>query len=341
MTIRAVAELAGVAPSTVSLVLNRPGSVAPETKQAVLHAIRKLNYVPSQPGRPRKRPNDPPASKRTNRIALLACGMSDAVMQSPVYMEVLYGVEERLREQRMTMVLRRVMDAEFSNASLLSTRVDGILLFGRFERGVFVERLKNIPCVRMMGLIKEDGGWDHVSYNNARVGQLAAEYLIERGHKHCAVIGETSLGCGPERQRTFQSVIASAGGTVQLLTSESFYIKTGTLQTIDRQALSSLVDRMLKASPRVTAAFVEADLITAALYPLLFERRVRPGTDVQVVSANNELLLLNSLFPRPATVNIHAENVGRCAVDQLLWRILHPNQPRVTLALEPEIVQGG
>ena len=46
-TIKEVAQLAGVAPSTVSLVLNNSDKVREGTRQKVLQAVKKLNYVPN------------------------------------------------------------------------------------------------------------------------------------------------------------------------------------------------------------------------------------------------------------------------------------------------------
>src|SRR5438270_13935372 len=46
-----VAKLAGVAPITVSRVLNAPDSVAAETSRRVREAINRTGYVPNLPGR--------------------------------------------------------------------------------------------------------------------------------------------------------------------------------------------------------------------------------------------------------------------------------------------------
>lgn len=51
-----------------------------------------------------------------------------------------------------------------------------------------------------------------------------------------------------------------------------------------------------------------------------------------------EALGLQILHPRPATVDIHASEVGRRAVEQLLWRLDHPKEPRAAIMLTPELV---
>ena len=47
-SIREVAKLAQVAPSTVSRALNGSGYVAEETKEKIRQAVSELDYVPNQ-----------------------------------------------------------------------------------------------------------------------------------------------------------------------------------------------------------------------------------------------------------------------------------------------------
>ena len=46
-TIKVVARLAGVSPSTVSRVLNQKGVISDETKQKIASAMEQLKYVPN------------------------------------------------------------------------------------------------------------------------------------------------------------------------------------------------------------------------------------------------------------------------------------------------------
>jgi LacI family transcriptional regulator len=50
-TIRDIAEAAGVSPATVSLVLNGKGGISDDTRDKVLEAVKRLNYVP-RPSKP-------------------------------------------------------------------------------------------------------------------------------------------------------------------------------------------------------------------------------------------------------------------------------------------------
>jgi len=340
MSIRAVAELAGVAPSTVSLSINRPEQVADETREAVLRAMDTLDYAPKARGRPRKTGETRTSTNRTHRVALLAVGETSVVLQAPIYMSVIRGVESVLSRQGTTLVMRRVPTP--LNAPLLASRVDGIIFIGEPDDPQLREEILKLPCVQVMSLIRQEATWDHVSFDNSRVGKIAAEYLLARGHKNCAYAGEFSKAgaVGRERRTVFQKHIESGGGTARTFLRESLYVKGDGAQKVNRPLMASLLDEILRQRPRPTALFVEADLLTSVLYSLLYERGLTPGKDLEIVSCNNESLLLQGLHPRPATIEIHAEDIGRRAVEVLMKRIETPTAPRVSLTLEPELVAG-
>jgi LacI family transcriptional regulator len=338
MSIRAVAELAGVAPSTVSLSINRPEQVADETREAVLRAMDTLEYQPRARGRPRKTGEPRTAANRTNRVALLAVGETSVVLQAPIYMNVVRGVESALSKMNTTLVMRRVSVP--LTVPLLASRVDGIIFVGEPDDPQLRAEITKLPCVQVMSLIREDATWDHVSFDNSRVGKIAAEYLLNRGHRNCAYAGEFSKqgSVGRERRTMFQRFAEQGGASVKTFLRESLYIKGDGAQRVNRPLLASLLDEMLRQRPRPTALFVEADLLTSVLYSLLYERGLVPGKDLEIVSCNNENLLLQGLHPRPATIDTHAEDIGRRAVEILAKRIENPTAPRVSLTLEPELV---
>ena len=75
------------------------------------------------------------------------------------------------------------------------------------------------------------------------------------------------------------------------------------------------------------------------LYSSLARRGLAVGSDVSMISCNNERSLLSNLHPGLTSIDIHADFIGRRAVDQLLWRIAHPLEPNtVQLLAEPTLV---
>ena len=78
-SIKDVAKYAGVAPSTVSLVLNNAGYVSQRTREKVESAVRELNYTPNELARNLYR-------NRTNMIGIIFLRLYD--MQKFIYIDL-------------------------------------------------------------------------------------------------------------------------------------------------------------------------------------------------------------------------------------------------------------
>src|SRR5690606_6807856 len=97
-----VAARAGVSPGLVSRLLNNDQSltVRPETREAVLAAVRELDYVPNSSAASLRR-------SRTDAIALVL----DRVT-SPVFADVVHGAEEAAAEHGYGLLMADAEEAE-------------------------------------------------------------------------------------------------------------------------------------------------------------------------------------------------------------------------------------
>ena len=339
MGIRDVAKASGVSPSTAALALKGGPGVAAETVALVQRVARQLKYRPGRAGRPRRLPDDPRSLRRTNRLALVSWRMPEAWLNTPVYMAVIRGVEEGAYAHGKALVLRHIPPESALEGQSPTPSVDGLILFGR-PAGNEQSQFRQLPCVRIMGAdVGRSGPWDHITYDDEQVGVIAADYLIKRGHSHVAFIGnrpaEGSRGASFLQRSKDRGVEASL-----LSTPRPLLVVSGPVQTANGAAFAELVETWLALELRPTGLFVHADAIAQALQPALIARGMRPGREVELISCNNEQILLSGLVPRPATVDIHAEAIGRRAVEQLLARIENPGLPRLTMAMEPELIAG-
>ncbi len=108
--------------------------------------------------------------------------------------------------------------------------------------------------------------------------------------------------------------------------------------------LHPLLDAWEALSPaeRPTAILVGADSIAVQLYAALRARKLEVGRDLSVLSFNHEQPLVMSLDPVLTTIDIQAEAIGRRAVDQLRWRLAHPEDRLPTkILIQPRLVEGG
>ncbi len=342
LSIYSVAEHCGVSPSTVSRVINGNPRIGKDTVDRVCDAMRELGYQPMEQ-RLRRGPKLRQAGpgKRTRRIALLAAGESRAQLKRAAYLDFLHGVESAIAEAGLTMVLRQLFPGIPVPTPLFQQRVDGVVLFSAdpgLRRGLW-----NLPHVQGLGPFDPNGQWDHISYANSRIGPIAAAHLLSLGHRHTAFLSgiEQISNTFAERRESFASAIREAGGTCLMLEQLNLFSRsTDAFIQPDQDRVSELLDRLLAASPRPTAVFLAADVIAPSFYNAMRNRGLTPMKDLAIVSCNNEQPLIGHLQPRLSTIDIHAERVGRKAVEQLLWRMENPGDPRIVVSVEPSLVPG-
>jgi DNA-binding LacI/PurR family transcriptional regulator len=206
-TIKAVAERAGVAISTVSRVVNG-GSASKAARQRVLEAIDALGYSPSIAAQSL-------VSRRAGCIGL--CINST---QSAWFMQILAGVEEALASSRESVLLASLaLDGTYDPSAVAGWiqegRVDGLIFVrpGQRDEPLMKAAAKSgMPTV----LIAPDATAPVefiVRANNAEAGRLVAQHLLTLGHEHIAFAG------GPrdsndtlERLRGIRSMLAERGG---------------------------------------------------------------------------------------------------------------------------------
>lgn len=342
-----VAKSADVALGTVSRVLNNHADVNPEIRARVLDAARTLNYTRI---RQRKNSRNRAGGDATaGNIAVIFFGMEDTLAQLPVVGAALQGIESALSAHGRNLMLASIPKGDRVPPFLLEKRIEGLILKGPNQGALPAEaecellaHVYRWPHVWLMGRLANARG-DHCNFDTLAAGALVAEHLHAKGHRRLAFLdpkpGQTQF----ERLKlAFDTAAARLGCEVALLETEpaeklAWPLPATTLQ----HKVNLLVDRWaaLPAKSRPTALFVPSDRTCVQLYSALERRGLRAGVDVSVVSCNNELSLLMDLHPAPTTVDIHAEFIGRRAVDQLLWRMAHPDDPlTVQVLAEPTLV---
>lgn len=311
-----------------------------QRKNVTTQATAELGYAAPPPGR-RRGYRRPERRRRTGRLALLIPGMPRSVMRTPVYMEVQRGIERAARAAGQALLFSHILPGEPMPAQLVPQQIDGAVVFGDPDDPRLPRELRQVPLVRVMGQVDALAGHDHVTYDNVVIGRLAADCLLGRGHRHCGFVGDDAMGgLYGERGAVFRRCLEAAGGSFCCAWDDRLAVVSDEVHEIDLVRMGALLDRLLARRPRPTGLFLPADMLTNAAYPLLYERGVVPGRDIEIVSCNNEELLLANLHPRPAVVDIQAELVGRRAVEQLLWRLDQPTAGRVKILIEPALLAG-
>ena len=174
--IKDVAKEAGVAPSTVSLVLNKKGYVSEETRLKVEAAVEKLNYIPSEMARNL-------SLQRTNIIGVIVPSISH-----PFFSELAEALETELYSLGYKMMLCCTKYKENSERKFIEMlkrqTMDGIIMGAHSLDVSIYEGLKE-PVVAFDRYLNDNIPIVHCDHCTG--GRLAAEAFLQHDCHH--VIG--------------------------------------------------------------------------------------------------------------------------------------------------------
>ena len=342
-TILDVARTASVSAGTVSRVINGHPSVSSDNLDRVLQAIESLQYSPRQ----RKATMAELNPLEHKNVLLLMLGMDRSLASIPVVASALHGVEKAMNEAKANLLIADVPGADRIPDVLARKRIDGVILKGAMQGDLvhrmnreLLEQLKVLPTVWVLG--RPTGSWgDVVQVNDMLVGQIAAEHLISRGHRRLAFISpKPSQVTLMRRQASFTFFAEQAGAKVKSYLGEPQVWQFPSPAIDHLELVQGLVDKLLAERDPPTAIFAPDDSVGAMTARALAARGLQAGREISLMSCNNDRSLLMGIHPALTTIDVHADNIGSRAVDQLAWRINHRNQPWFDTGIEPTLVEG-
>lgn len=350
VTITDVATTAGISLGTVSRVLNNDITVSPDKRQRVYEAIQKLGYKRLRG--PRKISSSR-ESRRTGAIGIVLLGMDNSLVNLPAVSAAFHGAEEAISARNKNVFISEVPHLDRVPHFLTNNQVDGLILKGPLQGGLpspsqnkLIRALARFPGVWIIGRPFNSWTTDVCQANNDAVGRLAAEYLKSKGHTHVGILNPKGDHLQfREKCDAFMAHCKSRTMEVSSFIHTDNRRWTWPLKPVmESTDVEPLLEKWLALpkSRRPTALFTPADSIAIQLYPLLSRRRMSIGQDLSLISCNHEPPLMAGLYPALTTIDIHSRDIGVHAVDQLLWRLEHPDeQISMTLKIEPTLAEGG
>lgn len=312
VTIRDVAALAGVSPSTVSRTYRNNPSISEETKERVRRAARQLGY---QTG-----------AAQGECIGLRTIGVilppsAREVYENPFYLEMIRGINQfcNAHQYVSTIITGRDNDEILSAVKMLisTRRADSfILLYSRLGDTV-IDYLYNAKQIYV--LIGKANAYAnqtvYIDNDNFLAGQEATEHLIQLGHRRIAYLGsDNAYMFTADRKRGYQAAMAAAG----LPFHAEDCIEMHALDMQDA-ALHALIER----EDRPTAIVVSDDILAVTLERLCTLRGISIPRDLSIVSFNNSLFA-RLTSPRLTSIDLNSFQLGFEAASQLVSHLEHP-----------------
>jgi LacI family gluconate utilization system Gnt-I transcriptional repressor len=201
-----VAAAAGVAPMTVSRVINTPDRVSPETTARVREAIDRLGYVPNLIA-------GGLSSRKSRMVAAVV-----PTIAHPMFASVVQAFTDSMRQAGYQVMLTISgydnSDDEALFRALLGRRPDALLITGSGYTPAALQMLieARIPVVEIWDVSSRPIDM-MIGFDHAQVGAEVAAYFAAKGHTHYA-----SLSAGDSRAtsraRGFIETAVRSGGTI-------------------------------------------------------------------------------------------------------------------------------
>jgi LacI family transcriptional regulator len=306
MTIRQIADLAGVSIATVSRVLNGRGDVSDETRSLVTEIIRENGYTANRSARGL-------SAGRTGLIGVLV-----PLVYPAYFASILAGAAEALAERNLQIVLSPTgheHDREVSVLERLHGLTDGALIILPEESSEELERLldSGYRFVVLDPLMPLDERIPSVSAAHASGADQAMHHLLDLGHRRIAQItGPRGWVATEDRRRGYRAALAAA----RILPDPRLEVEAEPEIAPGRVAAEQLLD--LSEPP--TAIFAFNDNIAIGAIHAARARGVRVPEDLSVVGFD-DVEHATIVTPELTTVRQPLAEMGRTAVS-LLNRLL-------------------
>ncbi len=305
VTIRDVASLAGVAPITVSRVVNAPASVKAATRERVLTAIAASGYMPNLVA-------GALASNRSRLVAVLV-----PMLTNPLFADSYQAVAERLAQAGYQVLLgvtgHDPRHEEALLATILSRRPDGLILTGVDHTPASRARLQaaGVPVVETWDLSAEPID-QAVGFHHEAVGALLAKRANAGGYAQVAQVAVDDPR-GTRRRLSLSQALATLGIAE---TAPALFTGLPSLEQ-GRQALCQLLAQT-KVRPLLVVCTSDT-LAHGVLTEALAQGLAVPG-DVAVIGFGDMAFAAHTL-PALTTIRVDATALGHTAAELLLARL--------------------
>ncbi len=326
VTLKHVADRAGVSFSTVSRAINHPDKVHDETRARVEAAIRHLGYTPHRAAR----------RLRGQPTHAQIFGLLIPDIENPFYSGIVRGVEDRAFAGGYAVILSNtnedpdrerfyldVLRQEAAAGAILPPSSDG--------SGLDLEALGfPVVCVDRR---PERGAFDTVVVDNEAGAFEAVAHLARLGHQRIGLVAASlSLSTSRERKAGYLRALREHG-----LPADERWVRTGEPR---REAGRTLAFDLLGSPDPPTALFVGNNVMAMGALMAARSRGLRVPDDLSVVGFDDPPWT-QLVSPPLTTVRQPTFEIGRTAADLLLQRVEDPDREPALVTLPTALVVRG
>lgn len=328
ITIRDVAQKAGVSVATVSKIINNKPSISEATKQRVLQIMTELDYHPNSQA-------SNFARQCSYNVVFVAVTEMNCAFHNPHMFEILSGAQKKIHGSRYNfsfLGVSSVEEAYEKTKDIIGRKTaDGILIHGSATSKPLVNLMEssNFPHI-FIGRPPFVNTACWIDTNNRISGQMATKFLTSCGYEHIAFIG------GPEKDEISQHRLEGFISTMQNrgVIVPASYIKYG---TYSKKSGYELMQELLRSANPPEAVICEGNLIAMGAASAIRKHGMSIPDHIGLITFDD--YPLSQLIEPPLTVvDINVHEMGEQAADILLNKIKNPDFQIQSFATLPTLI---
>ena len=302
-TIKDVAALANVSPSTVSRVIKGNSRISNSTAERVRDCMKQLNYYPNQMARTL-------VTKRSKTIGIIQKSGDNSIKQNPFLLDILTGIHRYSEKHSyLTVVTTSTTDEELKREverSIQSQYIEGfILLYSRAHDAVEQLLIDNQCPYVIIGKPLSNHGSLFVDNDNIGAAIDLTNYLINKNHEKIIFLTEYS---------DYEVFKDRVKGYLQAMQQ---HLLVPQIQSIplNRKEIKNCLIELLK-SDNVTAIITSDTMLNMMVISALYELKISIPEKIKTATFNDSFLNAYASPPQTA-VDVYPDQLGRMAVHLL------------------------
>jgi DNA-binding LacI/PurR family transcriptional regulator len=307
VTLKDIAERAGVTAATVSMVINNKPNISELTREKVLKIARELNYYPNAIARGL-------ATRKSNAIGVIVPNLASSFV-----VRILQGIKSTNHDSEYTVQLFDTIGQRETETQLFQRlshehRIDGAILISASVTDEDLRTFKDesVPCVvvaRMCDFL------DSVYVNNAEGSYDATNYFIDKGHRSIACISCRNQNIPiDERVNGYKKALLARG-----MKYDANLVFEVANDTMAEGLLIS--DKLFKSPLHPTAVFVPAgDMVAIGIIKEAKKRGMKIPADLAIIGFD-DIPAAEVVEPMLSTVRQPKLEMGDFAINMIIDKV--------------------
>lgn len=315
VTIKDIAERAGVSKTAVSFAFNDPTRLSKATVEKILSVAEKLGYAPHPVARGL-------SMRRTDVIGVLVPQDIATVLENPFFTQFLRGIGQVCLEEGVFVLLAAPMQGSLQDAVDRAT-VDGFVVMGLGAQDPVMELLQRRDTSFVLVDSEPLDGVPSVNVDDRAGARALMQYVLDRGHRRIAILGFESgengawqrwRGTMRWRLEGYTDALATAGLSPE---SPDVHILEG---ENNLEGGAEAFRRLWEMTPRPTAVLAMSDIMAMGVLKTAQDAGVEVPRQLSIAGYDD---VPEARFSTPPLTTVHQPSVkkGEQAVG-LLVRLL-------------------